>query len=315
MELLHFSHFHHVSLVQWTNHLLPTTEGSDLRPGVQPALGTGITCQRCLATMVTLTWSLITGYNRSSLLAIFVATLDTLLVPVVFLWQATDYGDILLGSCKAHTYYLGGGGSPVELLHFAHYHHVSLVQWTNRLLPPQGAVVCAQGVHPALWNWDYLLAHLAIKEAIGETGTLLLYNVICVSEYNNIMFCRANSIESHKALYFQWARPSASHSQVKHIAPPCSCLLLPPALPLPSNQQRRWSALSCITSFLRLQYRRHILIISLNCHLDTIYLYRTARKKSYFILLFYLLFLFHYHENGSKKLNSWWWCTPRMVYF
>ncbi len=23
MEPLHFSHFHHVSLVQWTNHLLP----------------------------------------------------------------------------------------------------------------------------------------------------------------------------------------------------------------------------------------------------------------------------------------------------
>jgi hypothetical protein len=32
VELLHFSHFHHVSLVQWTNRLLPATGGSSLCP-------------------------------------------------------------------------------------------------------------------------------------------------------------------------------------------------------------------------------------------------------------------------------------------
>jgi hypothetical protein len=33
VELLHFSHFHHVSLVQWNNHLLPPTGDSSLHPG------------------------------------------------------------------------------------------------------------------------------------------------------------------------------------------------------------------------------------------------------------------------------------------
>jgi hypothetical protein len=69
------------------------------------------------------------------LLAVFAATLATLLVPVPFTLQASDYGDIPLGSCKAHTRYWGGGG-PVELLHFSHY--ISLVQWTKRLLPTTG---------------------------------------------------------------------------------------------------------------------------------------------------------------------------------
>jgi hypothetical protein len=32
VKLLHFSHFHHVLLVQWTNRLLPATGGSSLRP-------------------------------------------------------------------------------------------------------------------------------------------------------------------------------------------------------------------------------------------------------------------------------------------
>jgi hypothetical protein len=32
IRLLHLSHFHHVSLVQWTNRLLPATGGSGLRP-------------------------------------------------------------------------------------------------------------------------------------------------------------------------------------------------------------------------------------------------------------------------------------------
>ncbi len=37
----------------------------------------------------------------------------------------------------AHTHCYWGG-SPVELLHFSHFHHVSLVQWINRLVPATG---------------------------------------------------------------------------------------------------------------------------------------------------------------------------------
>jgi hypothetical protein len=44
-------------------------------------------------------------YHRSSLLTVFAATLATLFVPVPFSLQATDYGDTLLGSRKAHTHY------------------------------------------------------------------------------------------------------------------------------------------------------------------------------------------------------------------
>jgi hypothetical protein len=75
VELLHFSHFHHVSLVQWTNRLLLATGGSSLRPG-----GATHTLELCLATVVTPTWSLITGYDRSPLLAVFAETLATHLV-------------------------------------------------------------------------------------------------------------------------------------------------------------------------------------------------------------------------------------------
>jgi hypothetical protein len=32
----------------------------------------------------------------------------------------------------------GGGGSSVEILHFSHFHHVSLVQWINCLIPAIG---------------------------------------------------------------------------------------------------------------------------------------------------------------------------------
>ncbi len=31
LELLHFSHFHHVSLIQWTNSMLTATGGSGSR--------------------------------------------------------------------------------------------------------------------------------------------------------------------------------------------------------------------------------------------------------------------------------------------
>ncbi len=54
VELLHLSHFHHVSLVQRTNCLLPAT-GDIGMPRVQPHIGTGITCGRRLATVVILT--------------------------------------------------------------------------------------------------------------------------------------------------------------------------------------------------------------------------------------------------------------------
>ncbi len=40
--------------------------------------------------------------------------------------------------------------SSVELQHFSHFYHVSLVQWTNCLLPAQGAEVHALGVQPTL---------------------------------------------------------------------------------------------------------------------------------------------------------------------
>ncbi len=46
----------------------------------------------------------------------------------------------------------------MELLYFSHFHNVSLVQWINCLLPPQGAAVHALGVQLTLWNWDYRLA-------------------------------------------------------------------------------------------------------------------------------------------------------------
>ncbi len=78
--------------------------------GCNPHFRTGITCQHGITTVVTLAWSLITGYDRSSLLTVFAATISTLLVPVPFSLQATDYGDIPLGSCKAHICYWGGGG-------------------------------------------------------------------------------------------------------------------------------------------------------------------------------------------------------------
>ncbi len=84
---------------------------------------------------------------------VFAATLATFLVPVPFPLQATDYGDILLGSCKAHNPLLGGKkpcGAPA-------FRHVSLVQWTNRLLTATGAVVRTLGVQTTLGNWDYLL--------------------------------------------------------------------------------------------------------------------------------------------------------------
>jgi hypothetical protein len=51
----------------------------------------------------------------------------------------------------------------VELLHFSHFHQVSLAQWTNRLLPATRG--CTLGVQLTLWNWAYLLALSRYKTA------------------------------------------------------------------------------------------------------------------------------------------------------
>jgi hypothetical protein len=56
-----------------------------------------------------------------------------------------------------------------EFLHFSHFHQVSLVQWTNRLLPPQGAAVRIPGVQPTLWNWDYLLVPSCYSSDLTES--------------------------------------------------------------------------------------------------------------------------------------------------
>jgi hypothetical protein len=56
VELLHLSHFYHVSLVQWTNCLLPATGGSGLcLRGVTHTLELGILVRAVLLTVVTLT--------------------------------------------------------------------------------------------------------------------------------------------------------------------------------------------------------------------------------------------------------------------
>jgi hypothetical protein len=49
-------------------------------------------------------------------------------------------------------------GGYVEFLHFSHFHHVSLVQWTKSLLPATKGSSSRPGVQPTLWNWDYMLA-------------------------------------------------------------------------------------------------------------------------------------------------------------
>jgi hypothetical protein len=146
VELLHFSH---VSLVQWTNCLHPATGGSASCPG-----GANHTLELGLPVSG---WSLITGYDRSSLLAVFAVTLATLLVPVLFSLQATDYGNIPLGSRKAHTRYCGGGGA---LWSSCISHTFTMSHWSSGLtvcFRPQEVAVRAIGVQPTLWNWDYLL--------------------------------------------------------------------------------------------------------------------------------------------------------------
>ncbi len=96
--------------------------------------------------MVTLTWSLITCYDRSSLLTPCAVTLATLslhvLIPLSL--QATDYGDIALRSRKAHTRYWGGGGpcgAPAA-------HTFTMCHWFIALtvcFPPRGSSPCPGG--------------------------------------------------------------------------------------------------------------------------------------------------------------------------
>jgi hypothetical protein len=97
--------------------------------GVTHTLELGILVRAVLLTVVTLTWSLITDYVRSSLHA-------TLFVPSSVLTA----GHRIMRHTARIPYppYPLLGGSPVELLHFSHFHHASLVQWTNRLLPTAG---------------------------------------------------------------------------------------------------------------------------------------------------------------------------------
>ncbi len=100
-------------------------------------------------------WFLITGYERSSLLTVFMVILAILLVTLPFSLQATDCGDILLGSRKAN---LRG---VIALWSSYISHTFTMSHWSSGLTVcflPQGAAVNAQGVQPTLWNWDYLLA-------------------------------------------------------------------------------------------------------------------------------------------------------------
>jgi hypothetical protein len=104
--LLHFSHFHHVSLVQWTNCLLPATGGSGSCPGGAThtsELGLLLALSRYSGEPDVIPDHWLWKVDRSSLLAVFAATLATLLVPVPFSLQATDYGNIPLGSHKGVT--------------------------------------------------------------------------------------------------------------------------------------------------------------------------------------------------------------------
>jgi hypothetical protein len=55
-----------VSLVNWVNRLLPTQGGSCSPLGDAPTLsGTGFSCQRCLATLVTLLTTLVIDHEAS----------------------------------------------------------------------------------------------------------------------------------------------------------------------------------------------------------------------------------------------------------
>jgi hypothetical protein len=116
------------------------------------------------------------------LLAVFLATLATLLVPVPFSLQATDYGNILLGSHKAQPVTWGG----VSLWSSCISHIFTMSHWSSGptvCFPPQGAAVCTPGVQPLLWNWDCLLAlsrysrtYTSCKKSFGESNRYRVTN-------------------------------------------------------------------------------------------------------------------------------------------
>jgi hypothetical protein len=90
VELLHFSHFHHVSLVQWTNRLLPATgaQFSSSRPGdATHTLELGLPGSDLSLQLWPPTWSLFTGYDRSSLHMVFAATCWLYLWDMNIQWQ------------------------------------------------------------------------------------------------------------------------------------------------------------------------------------------------------------------------------------
>jgi hypothetical protein len=69
------------------------------------------------------------------------------------------------------------GGSPVDLLHLSHFRHVSLVQWTNRLLPATGG----SDLHPG-----------------GATHTLELGLPVSLSRYKMIILYKLFSVFLHQ---------------------------------------------------------------------------------------------------------------------
>ncbi len=71
----------------------------------------------------------------------------------------------------------------MELLHFSHFHHVSLVQWTKCLLLTTGLAVCTPGVQPTLWNWDYLLR--CVATSVFFHSKLLVVIVLFASIFFN----------------------------------------------------------------------------------------------------------------------------------
>ncbi len=125
--------------------------------------------------MLTPMWSLITNYERSSLLMILVVTLATLLVSVPFSLQATDYCDIPLGSLKAQTCYWEGGGEPLS-------------HWSNGLTVC--FTPCILGVQPTLWNWDYLLAPSCYKLVLKIHKHVFKKFVKCIKNTYVLKLCK-----------------------------------------------------------------------------------------------------------------------------
>jgi hypothetical protein len=93
------------------------------------------------------------------------AGLTSLLVPVPFSLQATDYGDIPLESCRAYTHYEGRGGA---LWSPCISHTTTQSHWSSGstiCFPLGWAAIRILGMHPHLWNWDLLLT---ISRYIGD---------------------------------------------------------------------------------------------------------------------------------------------------